>query len=116
MAKPEWGTKRECQGCGAHFYDLKRDPIVCPKCDERFVIEVVKTKPAEKKVEPKKEAPPVAAVVEKESDDDVEDELAAEDDDNADGESFVADASELEGGDDVGIVIETDTKNGEGER
>ncbi len=33
MAKPEWGTKRKCQGCGAHFYDLKRDPIVCPKCE-----------------------------------------------------------------------------------
>ena len=32
MAKPEWGTKRKCQGCGAHFYDLRREPIVCPKC------------------------------------------------------------------------------------
>ncbi len=32
VAKPEWGTKRKCQGCGAHFYDLRRAPIVCPKC------------------------------------------------------------------------------------
>ncbi len=32
MGKPEWGTKRKCQGCGAHFYDLRREPIVCPKC------------------------------------------------------------------------------------
>ena len=32
MAKPEWGTKRKCQGCGAHFYDLRHAPIVCPKC------------------------------------------------------------------------------------
>jgi uncharacterized protein (TIGR02300 family) len=24
--------KRACQGCGARFYDLQRDPIVCPKC------------------------------------------------------------------------------------
>ena len=32
MAKPEWGTKRKCQGCGAHFYDLRRAPIVCPEC------------------------------------------------------------------------------------
>ncbi len=33
MAKPEWGTKRLCRSCGARFYDLRRDPIVCPKCD-----------------------------------------------------------------------------------
>jgi uncharacterized protein (TIGR02300 family) len=24
--------KRACQGCGARFYDLQRNPIVCPKC------------------------------------------------------------------------------------
>ena len=32
MAKPEWGIKRTCQGCGTHFYDLHREPIICPKC------------------------------------------------------------------------------------
>lgn len=32
MAKPEWGTKRTCFGCGARFYDLLRDPIICPVC------------------------------------------------------------------------------------
>src|SRR5262249_29843835 len=24
--------KRTCQGCGAHFYDMRKDPIICPKC------------------------------------------------------------------------------------
>ncbi len=33
VAKPEWGMKRLCQSCGARFYDLRRKPIVCPKCD-----------------------------------------------------------------------------------
>ncbi len=33
MAKPEWGMKRTCFGCGARFYDLHRSPIVCPVCD-----------------------------------------------------------------------------------
>ena len=33
MAKPEWGTKRECPSCGARYYDLQRDPIVCPRCE-----------------------------------------------------------------------------------
>ena len=32
MAKPELGTKRLCGNCGAKFYDLNKDPIVCPKC------------------------------------------------------------------------------------
>lgn len=32
MAKPEWGTKRICHNCGARFYDLRREPAVCPAC------------------------------------------------------------------------------------
>ena len=32
MAKPELGTKRLCGNCAAKFYDLNKDPIVCPKC------------------------------------------------------------------------------------
>jgi uncharacterized protein (TIGR02300 family) len=32
MAKPELGTKRVCVSCGARFYDLTRQPAVCPKC------------------------------------------------------------------------------------
>jgi uncharacterized protein (TIGR02300 family) len=33
VAKPELGTKRLCGSCGAKFYDLNKDPIVCPKCN-----------------------------------------------------------------------------------
>lgn len=32
MAKPELGTKRVCVSCGTRFYDLTRQPAVCPKC------------------------------------------------------------------------------------
>jgi uncharacterized protein (TIGR02300 family) len=32
VAKPELGTKRLCGNCGAKFYDLSKDPIICPKC------------------------------------------------------------------------------------
>jgi uncharacterized protein (TIGR02300 family) len=32
MAKPELGTKRICVSCGARFYDLAKQPAVCPKC------------------------------------------------------------------------------------
>lgn len=36
MAKPEWGTKRTCFECGTKFYDLRRDPILCPSCGAVF--------------------------------------------------------------------------------
>ena len=36
MAKPELGSKRQCQNCGAKFFDLNKDPIVCPKCGTVF--------------------------------------------------------------------------------
>jgi len=36
VAKPELGTKRQCQACGAKFFDLNKDPIVCPKCGTLF--------------------------------------------------------------------------------
>src|ERR1700680_4362965 len=38
VAKPELGTKRVCASCGAKFYDLARDPIVCPKCGTVYQI------------------------------------------------------------------------------
>lgn len=36
MSKPEWGTKRICLNCQARFYDLCRQPIMCPKCNTLF--------------------------------------------------------------------------------
>ena len=36
MAKPEWGAKRTCPHCGTRFYDLRREPIVCPRCDTPY--------------------------------------------------------------------------------
>ena len=36
VVKTEWGTKRTCQNCAARFYDLQRNPIVCPKCETVF--------------------------------------------------------------------------------
>ena len=36
MAKPELGLKRQCMSCGAKFYDLNKNPAVCPKCGTVF--------------------------------------------------------------------------------
>ena len=37
MVKAELGTKRTCPSCAARFYDLLKNPIVCPKCNANFV-------------------------------------------------------------------------------
>lgn len=37
MVNAELGTKRTCPSCAARFYDLLKNPIVCPKCGTSFV-------------------------------------------------------------------------------
>ncbi len=61
MSKPEWGTKRICQGCGVRFYDLNRAQIVCPKCGtENSPEPPAKLRRAvARPVEPARPAPPV---------------------------------------------------------
>ena len=41
MAKPELGIKRTCPNCGNKYYDLNRDPIVCPSCGTIFEVVTV---------------------------------------------------------------------------
>ena len=39
--KAERGTKRVCQNqeCGSRFYDLNRDPIICPICQTVYKLD-----------------------------------------------------------------------------
>ena len=58
MAKTKLGEKRICNKCSAKFYDLEKDPIVCPACDKVFDPNATKLKrksekPQEKAPEPK---------------------------------------------------------------
>jgi uncharacterized protein (TIGR02300 family) len=63
MAKPELGTKRKCLSCAAKFYDLGKDPIVCPKCETEFSPEPIlparTPRPVDKTPPPKEEKPEV---------------------------------------------------------
>src|ERR1700689_3230210 len=80
VANPEWGTKRICQNCGTKFYDLQREPIVCPKCQTEFDPEAfLKTRRSRPVVAPDKEHVPVAATPGTE----VEDAEVVEDEDEA---------------------------------
>lgn len=33
------GIKRTCLACGAKFYDLEKNPVICPKCNKKFAVE-----------------------------------------------------------------------------
>jgi uncharacterized protein (TIGR02300 family) len=52
VAKPELGTKRLCGNCGAKFYDLNKDPIVCPKCHTVMELAAVTTRSRPEAVAP----------------------------------------------------------------
>ncbi len=54
------GTKRTCQNseCGARFYDLNRDPIVCPICEGVYLLAPVVMEEVVEEVGEKPEAAP----------------------------------------------------------
>ena len=115
MAKPEWGVKRACQSCGARFYDLRRTPIICPKCKSVFDAEALQRPKRPRSLggldkaaavvvapEPELEAEPAEAV-------DEEKEAVAEKEDEQEeqAEGVIEDTSELgEDKDDVADVID----------
>ncbi|HET6518252.1 MAG TPA: TIGR02300 family protein [Geminicoccaceae bacterium] len=132
VVKAEWGTKRICMSCGARFYDMQRDPIVCPSCGATYDPELA--------AKPRRSRPPVAAaatvakaaavavVVADEEEADVagdgeaddleevdadleaEDEAVEEEDEEEDAEeaeALIEDASELGEDDEMSDVIDT---------
>ncbi len=120
MAKPDLGIKRQCQNCGAKFFDLGRSPILCPKCGTTFQAAAV-SRAAPRNVVADDEADtenPNVELVSLEDADAVEDKAVAvadddieiEDDDSAD-ETFL---EEEEGdADDVTALIDGDIEDDE---
>ena len=117
MAKPEWGTKRLCPSCGARFYDLNKNPAVCPQCGakvkgdtlaryRRTAKETVKPKPSAE------EATKANAKDAEETDFEDDDDFEVMDDDSEDiadedEDDVIEDASDLgEDDDDMSEVME----------
>lgn len=98
MPNPEWGVKRTCATCRARFYDLNRDPIVCPKCGAELDITVLlkpkRVKPAAKAAATKVAAKDVDVI---DDDDDIEVEI---DDDDLDDDDDAADVAVVDDDDD----------------
>jgi hypothetical protein len=57
MAKPEWGSKCQCQSCDLKFYDMGKSPAICPGCGTEFKV-VVATRPAPRAVVKEAKKPP----------------------------------------------------------
>ena len=72
MAKPELGIKRLCPSCSTKYYDLNRDPIICPKCGTPFTVAALamraKVAPVSEEEEEEVEALPVDFVSLEEAD------------------------------------------------
>jgi uncharacterized protein (TIGR02300 family) len=101
MAKPELGLKRVCVSCSTKFYDLTKQPAVCPKCGAEQPAEQPRARRAaaplpEEKVK-KRAATPDAEGDEVELDD-VDAEAGIEDADDLEDEDEAIDAEiEVEG-------------------
>lgn len=126
MAKAEWGMKRMCPNCGTRYYDMRRDPIICPHCGSPFDPEallktrrtraaaaapVVAEPEADEEIEPDlgaEETPePAEADVVVPGDDAEEEDDAEEAEEEDEDEEVLEDASELgEDEDDMAEVIE----------
>jgi len=109
VAKPEWGTKRQCPKCGERFYDLNQNlPLTCVACGYMFEPDVVlKSKQPAPAPEPKVVRKPVKPVVDPD-DEDIED-VEIDDDDDED-EDILGDVDDLDDDDDVSDVIEKPRK------
>ncbi len=116
MAKPEWGAKRICPSCGARYYDLLREPVICPKCSTAFDSEALlrarRARPAppiEKEVEPvaREEVDADIGTEEVEAVEDEEEDAVALEEGEEEEEELIEDASELgEDEDDMAEVID----------
>lgn len=135
MAKPEWGTKRICLSCGARFYDLNRDPVVCPACgtshdptaqnrprraraaaapkaaaavvaDDAQRVNEVEVEGQEAELEPEGEEPEAAGTENEQNENEEEEES----------DTAIEDVSELGDDEDMSDVIDTEIDEEEGER
>jgi len=119
LAKPELGNKHQCQNCGAKFFDLNKDPIVCPKCGTVFQGAAARARPAAKPEEEETELAAAPAGVDIVSLDEVEageekaaepavDDIDVEEDAEEDGADDPFLEEEEEDDDDVSNLIDGD--------
>lgn len=116
MVKADLGQKRVCNSCAAKFYDLNKDPIICPKCgteyDASVVVKQRRTRAAAEDKPKSKKAPKIVEAETELPEAEVDDEAVVDDEEEEEG--VIEDASELgEDEDDMAEVIENVDEEGE---
>ncbi len=97
MARPNLGSKRVCLSCNAKFYDLGKDPAICPECGAAH--------PLVNFLKPRRAKPPAASTAPKRSapKEENEDDISLNDEDDGDVEDLDDDS-------DLGEVVAGSTK------
>ena len=105
MGKIERGIKRICQECGALYYDLEKNPIVCPKCGAEFDPEAILKSRRTRPLVPENEEKQKAEDEETDNSEDLDEvETTIDDDDDEDGVvGGILPAVEVEGEDGVSV-------------
>jgi uncharacterized protein (TIGR02300 family) len=100
MAKPELGLKRTCVSCGAKFYDMAKQPAVCPKCGTEQPAEQPRPRRSANIVPDEKVKKRAVAATEVDGDDveleDVEADAVEDADELEDEDEVIADEIEVE--------------------
>ncbi|MFM1814260.1 MAG: hypothetical protein RLZ98_955 [Pseudomonadota bacterium] len=98
------GTKRTCQSsdCGERFYDLNRDPIICPICQSVYVIA---SAPLTASLKPEPSSPKAADANLDEDDIEIDDATESLED--------LAEAEEAVAGDDDDTFLEEEEDSGD---
>lgn len=94
MPKEEWGTKRLCPQCNTRFYDLTKNPMICPACAHEFTLESLN------------EGRGRAMVSSRVSNNDANKELADDEDEDLDTDSNDLDDDLLEDDDDDSVSLD----------
>jgi uncharacterized protein (TIGR02300 family) len=123
VAKPDLGTKRQCLSCGTKFYDLAKDPIVCPRCGATFQpamlarrAEPVKQVEEEDEIELEAVGPEIISLEDADAEETVKDDVIEGVEDDVDVDVDVDDdflAEEEEGDDDVADLIDGEIEDDE---
>ncbi len=115
VARPELGSKHQCQSCNTRFFDLNRSPVACPKCGtvvEQAVRAVRHPAPAEDEEAPAAAEAEFIPLEEAEAEEDKALPAADEDVEIEPGdETFLEE--EDEEADDVGDLIDSDLRDDE---
>jgi len=118
VTKPELGNKHQCQNCGTKFFDLNKNPILCPKCGTVFhAVPLSRVVQRATVADDDEVDPEVAADIISLQDAEVEDKVVADVDDEVELEDEEADetflAEEEEDNDDVADLIDGDLEDDE---